>query len=97
MTGRAIAIDTPRTLVVQAEQRHDADNIAGAIDRHTYPAGIGIDVMGLSAPLRDEVVTHQQRERQVRQPATVEVPKFSMTDAELGSTEPVPGRRDARP
>jgi hypothetical protein len=44
-----------------------------------------------------EFVTYEQRERQVRQPAAVQMPELAAPASKLGAAEPMPARGHARP
>src|SRR5260370_31722884 len=87
----------PRSIVVQFEQRDDAPDVSFAANRIADPAGLGINMMRLRAPGVDERFPHEQRKREIRELAAVQVPELAAADTKFGPAEPVPARRHARP
>jgi hypothetical protein len=54
-------------------------------------------VVRLRSAALDQILAHEQRERQVREPAVMEMAELAVPEPELGAAEPVPPRRDAGP
>src|SRR5215510_15140034 len=56
-----------------------------------------MNVMRLRAASADELVAHEERERQIREPAAMQMAELAMSTAKLGAAESMTPGRDARP
>jgi hypothetical protein len=56
-----------------------------------------MDVMRLGTAVSDELIAHEERKRQVREPAAVQVAELAMAVPELRAAKPMSSCRHARP
>src|SRR5262245_42052343 len=77
----------PGALIVHPKQLDDASHIDFVADEHAHPPRLRMNVVRLRAAGGDELVPHKERERQVGQPAAMQMSKLPMPTAELGAAE----------
>src|SRR5438552_707698 len=86
-----------QAIVVQAKEVEHGGHVPLPVDVEADPAGVGQDVVWGRAARRHELLADAHWERQVGQPAAVEMPDLVAVYVKLDPAEAMGLRRDARP